>query len=59
MGAEPLPWCQFYIARGRALAAAGSDPSAAALAELGRLRAEAESKGLLVAVLALEQALAA
>ncbi len=56
MSAEPLPWCQFYIARGRALAAAGSEPSDAALAELDRLRAEAKAKSLLIALPALEQA---
>lgn len=59
MSAEPLPWCTFYIARGRALAAAGSEPSDAALAELGRPRVEAKAKGLLVALPALEQAPAA
>ena len=56
---EPLPWSDFYIARGRALAAAGRNPAERAGAEdLGRLRARALDAGLLSAVPAIDQALA-
>ncbi len=56
---EPLGWTDFYIARGRALAAfgrGGRDQST--MDELRRLRDEAERLGLKVAIQALEKALA-
>ena len=44
---EPLPWSDFFIARGRALAAVGQGRRDAALiAELKRLRDEGERLGL-------------
>ncbi len=55
---EPLPWCDFFIARGRALAAFGQgrcDPEI--LAELRRLREEAERNGFTTALAALDAAL--
>ena len=52
---EPLPWCDFFIARGRALAAWGRGRrDAEALAELRRLREEAERTGFMTAIPALE-----
>jgi hypothetical protein len=58
MSDEPLPWCTFYIERGRALAAAGRDGAQDGVRdELARLKAEAEARDLLVAVPALDQAL--
>jgi hypothetical protein len=40
---EPLPWSDFFIARGRALAAHGrGNRDAATIAELARLKDEAE-----------------
>jgi tetratricopeptide (TPR) repeat protein len=55
---EPLPWCDFFIARGRALAAWGRGRrDAEALAELGRLREEAERAGFMTALPALAAAL--
>ncbi len=57
--AEPLPWSDFFIARGRALAAHGSgrrDPGTAR--ELERLREEAARVGFKMALPAIEQALA-
>jgi hypothetical protein len=57
--AEPLPWSDFYVARGRALAAHGRGRrDDVTLAELRRLRDEAERVGLRVALPALDQALA-
>jgi class 3 adenylate cyclase/tetratricopeptide (TPR) repeat protein len=57
--AEPLPWSDFYIARGRALAAFGSGRrSDEIVLELQRLRDEAKQTGLKNALPALEQALA-
>ena len=56
---EPLPWCEFFIARGRALAAFRQDRrDAETLAELRRLREEAERTGFRTAVPALAAALA-
>ena len=57
---EPLPWSDFFVARGRALAAHGrGERGEAALGELERLRDEANGVGLKAAVPAIEQALAA
>ena len=58
--AEPLPWCDFFVARGRALAEFGRgrrDPKS--LAELRGLREEAERVALRAALPALDRALAA
>jgi len=56
---EPLPWSDFFIARGRALAAFGRGRRDAALAaELERLRSDADRVGLRIALPALEAALA-
>ncbi|MEE8500818.1 MAG: hypothetical protein V3S27_09620, partial [Kiloniellales bacterium] len=56
--AEPLPWTDFFIARGRALAAFGrGGRDAATIDELRRLRAEAERIGFKTAMPALEKAL--
>jgi hypothetical protein len=55
--AEPLPWCDFFIARGRVLAAFGQGQrDGEVLAELRRLRAEAERIGLTTALPALRTA---
>jgi tetratricopeptide (TPR) repeat protein len=57
---EPLPWCDFFIARGRALAAWGRGRrDAEILPELQRLRADAERIGLTTALPALHEALRA
>ena len=56
---EPLPWADFFVARGRALAAFGRgrrDPTLGR--ELARLRREGERLGLKVALPAIEAALA-
>jgi hypothetical protein len=56
---EPLPWSDFFIARGRTLAAvARSRRDATTIDELRRLRDEAERVGLKDALPALEEALA-
>jgi hypothetical protein len=56
---EPLPWADFFAARGRALAASGRGRRGPALArELARLRDEGERLGLKLAVPAIEAALA-
>jgi hypothetical protein len=56
---EPLPWSEFFIARGRALAACGRGRRDAALrAEIQRLRSEGERLGLRIALPELEVALA-
>jgi tetratricopeptide (TPR) repeat protein len=54
---EPLPFSDFHIARARALAAHGRGSMAAAplAMELGRLRAESERLGLLVALPTIEK----
>jgi predicted ATPase len=52
---EPLPWADFYIARGRALAARGQ--GADNDAELEGLREQARDIGFLIAIPALDQAL--
>ncbi len=55
---EPLPWCDFFIARGRALAAFGhGDRNPEILAELQRLRDEANRVGLKTALAAVDEAL--
>jgi tetratricopeptide (TPR) repeat protein len=57
---EPLPWCDLFIARGRALAAFGRGQSdGEVLAELGRLRGQAERAGILTAIPGLDAALRA
>ncbi|MDX1576151.1 MAG: hypothetical protein R3285_08150, partial [Kiloniellales bacterium] len=57
--AEPLPWSDYYIARGRALAAFGAGRrEEVTLLELRRLRDEGERIGLRHALPALERALA-
>lgn len=56
---EPLPWSDFFIARGRALAAFGrGQRDDATIAALQRLRAEAEEIGLRVPIPRLDAALA-
>ena len=58
--AEPLPWSDFVIARGRALAAWGrGERDATAVERLRGLRAHAERAGLRNALAALEAALGA
>ena len=55
---EPLPWCDFFIARGRALADFGRGwRGGEVLAELGRLRGEAKRAGILTAIPDLDAAL--
>ena len=57
---EPLSWCDLFIARGRALAAFGRGQSdGEVLAELGRLRGQAERAGILTAIPGLDAALKA
>jgi tetratricopeptide (TPR) repeat protein len=57
--AEPLSWCDFYIARGRTLAAFGRGKRDAALvSELQRLRKVADEAGLKHALPELDTALA-
>ena len=56
--AEPVPWADFFAARGGALAAHGRDArDAAAIAKLAELRGVAEDVGLFAAVPALDRAL--
>jgi hypothetical protein len=56
--AEPLPYTDFFIARGRALAAFGRGyRDDATMQELQRLRDEAKHIGLEVAIPALDKAL--
>ena len=56
---EPLPWSEFFIARGRALAACGRGRRDATLrTEIQRLRSEGERQGLRIALPELEVALA-
>jgi hypothetical protein len=58
-GPEPLPWTDFFIARGRALAALGRGRvDAAPSAALIRLREEGQRLGLVTALPAIEAALA-
>ncbi len=55
---EPLPWTDFFMARGRALAAFGrGDRDEATTVALERLRDEAERLGLVSALPAIEKAL--
>ena len=57
--AEPLPWTDFHAARGRALAAWGrGERDEPKRAELRRLAEQAQSAGLLLALPAIEVALA-
>ena len=57
---EPLPWCDFFVAWGRALAATGRGNRDTALTgELERLLAEANRVGLMIAVPMLQEALKA
>jgi len=57
-GEEGSPWSDFIVARGRALAAAASQPADMTLvAELRRLRDHAADTGMLAAVPRLERAL--
>ena len=56
--AEPLPWSDFFVARGRTLAAFWRGRRDAALtAELKRLRTDVDRVGLRIALPALETAL--
>jgi tetratricopeptide (TPR) repeat protein len=56
---EPLPWCDFFIAHGRALVAHGRDGrDDVTMQELKRLRDEAARIGLKTALPALDAALA-
>jgi DNA-binding SARP family transcriptional activator len=56
---QPLPWSEFFIARGRVLATHGATAQPpTAKAELLRLRQEGQRLGLLVALGAIEAALA-
>ena len=56
--AEKLPWSDFFIARGRALAAFGRGERGAALAtEMSRLHDEAERAGFIPQLDALDAAL--
>jgi class 3 adenylate cyclase/tetratricopeptide (TPR) repeat protein len=56
---EPLPWSDFYVARGRALAAVGAGRADdRAFATLARLAAEGRRAGLVSALPAINQALA-
>jgi len=55
---QPLPWSDFFIARGRALARFATDPDDAAVREeLKRLRAEGQRLGQLVALVEIDAAL--
>ena len=54
-GPKPLPWSDYYMAWGRALAAFGRDPSDGVT--LASLKTEAEAIGLAAALPAIEQAL--
>ena len=56
--AEPLPWSEFFIARGRALAAFGrGGRDAATIGEIRRLRDEAKRIGWNTALPEIEAAL--
>jgi len=57
---EPLPWCDFFVARGRALAAFGQGRRGAdTLAELRRLREQAERNRYITVLSTLDAALEA
>ncbi len=57
-GARSSPWSNFFIARGRALAAAGrGDLGRAELAQVRRLRDTARSHGIVASLPCLEEAL--
>ena len=56
---EPLPWTDFYVARGRALAAHGrGERDHVTRADLARLAEQARTAGLNLALSAVEKALA-
>jgi hypothetical protein len=55
---EPLPLSDFFVARGRGLAAVGRDPARADRAALERLMSEAERAGYLLALPGLRKAAA-
>jgi hypothetical protein len=56
---EPLPWSEFFVARGRALAAfAGGRRDAKLMAEIRQLRDEGERLGVRTALPAIEAILA-
>lgn len=55
---EPLPWCDFFVNRGRILAACGrGERQRGLVADLERLRDEANKVGLATALPALDEAL--
>ena len=55
---EPLPWCDFFIARGRALSAHGrGQGNETTMAKLRRLRDEADRVGFRMALRAIDAAL--
>jgi hypothetical protein len=55
---EPLAWTDFFVARGRALAAFGrGQRDDATVQEIQRLRDEAKRRGLRTGMVALEEAL--
>jgi DNA-binding SARP family transcriptional activator len=57
---QPLPWSDFFVARGRALARLGANPAdGAAREQLEKLREEGRRLGQLVAVVAIDAALGA
>jgi len=57
--AEPLPWSEFHIARGRVLTSFGRGERGAKIAaELSRLRGEAEQTGFAPQLMAINAALA-
>jgi class 3 adenylate cyclase/tetratricopeptide (TPR) repeat protein len=57
---EPLPWCDFFIARGRALSAHGrGEGDETTMEKLRRLRGEADRVGLRMALPAIDAVLAA
>jgi len=55
---ERIPWADFFIDWGRALAAYGRDPQNHVICELRRLRDEAERIGVRTAIPSIERALA-
>ncbi len=56
--AEPLPWSDFFVARGRVLASFGrGERGESIMTELDRLRSEAERTGFAPELVALNEAL--
>jgi len=56
---EPLPWCDFFIARGRALSAYGrGQRDETTMEKLRRLHDEADRVGLMMALPEIDAALA-